>query len=742
MKQVSSPKKWLKALGAFFANVLKILKTDLQSIWYNFTARSAIIALCIIPSLYAWFYLKSAWDPYGNTQWIKIAVASNDQGTLMSGEYINLWQETIENLRNNTQIWWVFVDDTVARQGVERWAYSSAIIIETGFSEHIASFTSKEPIHPKVEYIINQKTNSIAAKISFQGMNNVVGNIQKNFISTLNQTIFEHMNSAGKTIKEQESMLNESVNLINQSNSTIQQMDSNMGNLIEQVNVLESLVTHGQTNLPLVDQSLWTNQEILDLIADFSDTQSDFLVDQLHGIQNQIPQITSLLNHTSDATEHLADGASNTFNTAVPVLQDLSADLSGTYNKLTTVISWATYINNVFYQYFQTKPLQPTINKLIKIQSNVLRTKGLISTSLSNVKYDLNALQTISNDINAINDDLIPSLHSLDNNISSTLLPFIDDISPLLSDTHTTTNALLQSLKDQIPTVNTGLSLWLEALDTIQHNLTILQTNLPKFKNSINTITREINKIHNGDSLEKLTDLLAADPESHSNFVTDMIDIEQTDLFNIPNYGSGMAPFFTALALWTGSLLLTTMFSTNLSYRNRYTFREQFVGKMLFFFIIVIIQATILALGNIFILKAYVAEPALFIFSTICISITRSAITFTLVKVFGNIGKVLCVLLLVLQLTGAGWSFPVELSPTFFQVIHPFLPFTYAIGMLRESVWGVVRDMYWADWYVLFWFVVGSLILWLAIWPHTQAMVERMNDKLNETGLTPHSSLD
>lgn len=87
-------------------------------------------------------------------------------------------------------------------------------------------------------------------------MNNVVGNIQKNFISTLNQTIFEHMNSAGKTIKEQESMLNESVNLINQSNSTIQQMDSNMGNLIEQVNVLENLVTHGQTNLPLVDQSL------------------------------------------------------------------------------------------------------------------------------------------------------------------------------------------------------------------------------------------------------------------------------------------------------------------------------------------------------------------------------------------------------------------------------------------------------------------------------------------------------
>lgn len=180
------------------------------------------------------------------------------------------------------------------------------------------------------------------------------------------------------------------------------------------------------------------------------------------------------------------------------------------------------------------------------------------------------------------------------------------------------------------------------------------------------------------------------------------------------------------------------MFSTEISYRHRYTYAEHFIGKWLFFVMIALLQALILSLGNIFLLKAYVVAPVTFVLTSLLIALTRSTIVFTLVKVFWNIGKVLGVVLLVLQLTGSGWSFPVDLSPKFFQNISPFLPFSYAIASLREVVWGIIRDIYRANIYVLVGITIIMIILGLGVGPYTQEWVKRMSAKLNSTGLTPH----
>jgi len=144
--------------------------------------------------------------------------------------------------------------------------------------------------------------------------------------------------------------------------------------------------------------------------------------------------------------------------------------------------------------------------------------------------------------------------------------------------------------------------------------------------------------------------------QRESEFFAEPVVLKENKLFPIPNYGSAMSPFFTTLSLWAGALLLVSLLS------------------------------------------------ALFMLM-VC----------TLVSVFGNIGKAMAIVLLVLQLAGAGGTFPVQVTPPFFQAIHPFLPFTYATGLMREATGGIVGKLVRADLLRLSAYAAASLVVGLSL---------------------------
>src|SRR5699024_10219256 len=140
-------------------------------------------------------------------------------------------------------------------------------------------------------------------------------------------------------------------------------------------------------------------------------------------------------------------------------------------------------------------------------------------------------------------------------------------------------------------------------------------------------------------------------------------------LFPIPNYGSANAPFYTALSLWVGALLLSNLISTNvheLDRREDYKIPHIYLGRLFLFLIVGFFQGLIVSLGNLFILDTYAAHPFWFVVFTILIALVFMTIVYTLASVFGNIGKALAVVLMVLQLSGAGGTFPIQVAPPFF----------------------------------------------------------------------------
>ena len=164
-------------------NILKIILNDMKGLVRNKLAFVLALAVCVLPSLYAWFNIYSNWDPYGNTANVSIAVASMDEGyTDEDGVYQNMGDSVIDGLKENHNINWVFLDsDTEAMEGVEAGEYYAAIVMGTDFRRSMYNFAENGFEHPSVTYYENQKKNAIAAKITDSARGTVQNNINEEF---------------------------------------------------------------------------------------------------------------------------------------------------------------------------------------------------------------------------------------------------------------------------------------------------------------------------------------------------------------------------------------------------------------------------------------------------------------------------------------------------------------------------------------------------------------------------------
>lgn len=177
--------------------IWKIYLADMKKVFHNWVAIVIVMALCILPSLYAWFYLKSSRDPYGNTKGLKVAVVNNDIGTFFQDEFINVGIEVIDELKTNEDIGRIFVDEAIAQKGTENGHYYANIIIESWFSEKMVTLLDEIPQNPEILYTVNEKLNAIAPKITGKWASSVKENIQKNFVDTVNRVLMEKLNSFG-----------------------------------------------------------------------------------------------------------------------------------------------------------------------------------------------------------------------------------------------------------------------------------------------------------------------------------------------------------------------------------------------------------------------------------------------------------------------------------------------------------------------------------------------------------------
>lgn len=688
-------------------NAFKIFKNDIKNIFKNYAALIVVIALCILPSLYAWFNIKASWDPYAESgiSNIKIGVVNKDLGATLNNNEVNLGQKVVYELKGNTQMGWQFVTEEESVKNVEEGKYYAMITIPENFSKNLTSIVTQNIEKGDIIYTVNEKINAIAPKITVKGASAIQEKVSKTVVETVSNAIFGVGKDLGTQLEDQLPRLN---NIYNQ----LLELQGQFGNINDVVNLagdgadkLKTLISDIQKDIPLVNKTLENSQNLVSNLEGFLNTSKNNLNNIAPIIKNDIKIINGISNEVSKGVDAIIS-AINSGSEYAPQLVDSSLQklnsLKSSVNSLISILKTMNKFNGKFDDILETLAnVQEAIDKAI----NVLNT---IKDSLANgVNPDLSLLNNVKNITNDISNITEKLYNNFDENITNRINSIFDDA-------YTVGNNVLSVLKEaqnKIPQVTDIMNTVYQGADKGIEGIDFVKAKLPEAENMINELVSKVGSVNDSTDIHELIDFLKTDVNLRSDFLANPVNIIENTLFPMGNYGTGMTPFYTVLSLWVGLLLLSSILSVEA--KGEYSATAQYFGKMMLFMSIAIIQAIIVALGDLYLLKIYCVNPALFVLGSVFTSVIFTIILYSLCSVFGNVGKVLGIVLLVIQIGGSGGTFPIQLTPKFFQAINPFLPFTYAISFAREAIGGVVQSVLTKDIVVLS--IYGAIFILISL---------------------------
>lgn len=295
--------------------------------------------------------------------------------------------------------------------------------------------------------------------------------------------------------------------------------------------------------------------------------------------------------------------------------------------------------------------------------------------------------------------------------------------------------SILTEVESALPEVERLLNNSGKTLDDGTDLLEEVLNEYPFVEDKVSELAEKIRKIQGEADIGDIIELLQNDPESERGFFAEPVTMTENKLFPIENYGSGMTPFYTVLSLWVGGLLLISLLSTTVVEPELFKPREVYFGKMFLFMLLGLLQTVIVTSGDVLLLNVKMANPIWFIVFGLFCSMIFIIIIYTLVSIFGDVGKAMAIVMLVLQIAGSGGTYPVALLPKFFQAISPFLPFTYAVDIMREAVGGIVWNNVIHDLIILSIFGIIAILFGTLLKEPINKQTDKLVEKSDESGV-------
>lgn len=723
-------------------NVWKIFQRDMMRVRNNVIALVVIIGISVVPCLYAWFNIAASWDPYSNTGNLKVAVASADEGyegSLIPIE-INIGDKVLSALRENTQMEWVFTTEEKATSGVKSGKYYAAIVIPKDFSNKMMSVFSEKVEKPEITYYSNAKENAIAPKVTDKGAGAVQRQVNEVFIETVSDTTL-----------------------------TVLQAVSNM----TQASGAETIVDNLNTNLNQIAGDLTASAGLLESFSDMTGSAQKLLnstTEFLQTVQQQTKESRQTFQETSktfsgldDSMDAATDSVGTALKSAENVYDQMDQVISGAFsdesadaqqiastldtlagqvgNVVTAYTSVRDSVAAVADKYPETSPLVDAI--VVRMDTSIQQQKNLQSKlqdsakGLRDATTDLGTARSELKDLAAKNRENMSgvsasyksSVQKSLNQLSASLTSSKQEISSLLSQLDQSANGIYK-LTD---TADSDLS-------EIQKVLGDSGELLAEASDRIADTTAKLDEMETSGDFSELEALISGDKSAISTFLAAPVSLDTHKIYEIANYGSSMAPFYSVLSIWIGGIVLVAMLKVNVSENctkglKNVKLHQIYFGRFITFMIVGLFQSTLIALGDLLYLGIQCEHPFLFLLGCWFSSLVFVNIIYTLTVSLGDIGKAVSVILLVVQVAGTGGTFPIEVAPSFFRAVYPLLPFTHSMAALRETVGGMYGMNYWIDLGKLAIFLGISLIVGLVLRKPIIKANDAFTEKLEETKL-------
>ena len=664
---------------------VEIFKRDVRRLLRNPVALVITIGVCIIPSLYAWYNIVANWDPYGNTQGVRVAIANNDEGVTndLVGA-LDAGGQTVEKLKQNDKLGWEFTTTAEAKEGVESGEYYAAIVIPKDFSQDLISMLTGTFDKPQLIYYVNEKKNAIAPKVTDTGAQTIEEQINETFVSTVSETLVEQLQAAGVQINEQGGDAQSGLmHGVQQAVGALDGVREALGGTTGTIDTTKGAVASAKKTLA--------------------------------AMSDEVPALTDAL-RKGDALLTTSRASARDFGSALNVaLSGGMAQLGAASAKANTAIGQAagSITGAAGKVDGALADVQMVINDINQILSDIKDITGVGDTSaiigaleaqLGQLQTVKDALQTQSDDVkntaaavagasSAMNDAAQQGIAS----VSGAQQDFATNVMPKLSSGMDSFSAVSGDLTGVVaglqPTVQQAIGLLdqLDAtLDQAKTAVSQTDTSLGKLKDTLNDTVTDVAALRSSGSLDKLSGLFDVDPQDMADFMSSPVKLTTKAVYPVDNYGSGVAPFYTNLALWVGGFVLIAIIKLEVDPEGlgEFSAREAYFGRWLLLVALGAVQALIVCAGDLM-LGVQCVQPALFMLAGVFISFVYVNIIYALGITFKHIGKAIAVILVIVQIPGSSGMYPIEMMPAFFQGLHPLLPFTYGINAMRETIGGM-----------------------------------------------------
>lgn len=723
--------------------VFAIFKRDLVRILKNPVGVIVTLGVALIPALYAWFNIAANWDPYNNTSGIAVAVASEDAGTRIEGMgEVNVGDLVLDKLHDNDQLGWRFVDKGQALQGVESGEYYAAIVIPEDFSKDLTSVLSGHLVRPQLEYYVNEKLNAVAPKVTDTGADTVESQIDEEFVSTVSAVVLEKAQTVAGDVRTGAEEASGS-------------LSSQVAQAANAVALLPESIDHARGTCTAASAAIDQGRAALDGLATTADAGKGALEAALGDLATARAKATAGISTLSQDLSAASGTLTGVASTTASDLSTLSGDLvrlqghvDGALAKLQTAQDTLQSAKGQLDGAIDGLPDGTVVGSDVKdklteqaasLQAHLDKQQALIDRLQAVSDAVKDAAGQVSSDAAGADQSVqaaASALASLQSSVGSDTLPQVDSSLDGLSSAGALLDGDLGSLSGLVTALDTNLAQLKGILSQAEEALALTKDSAQGLASLLRGLSSDLSAITSAANLEALSSIIDLNDQDVASIVGSPVDIEERSVFPVENYGSGVTPFYTNLALFVGGFVLVSIYKLEVDEEGAGPIKpwQGYFGRWMLLNLVGMLQALVTCVGDLC-LGIQCVSPAAFVFAGLVESFVYVNMIYALAVAFKHIGKALAVIIVILEIPGSSGLYPIQMQPAFFQALHPWLPFTYGNNAMREAIAGFYDGHYAFDLGMLLLFVLPSLLIGVVLRRYLLNINGLFDRRLRETDL-------
>lgn len=733
-------------------NIIAILKRDLSRIRGSVVALIVAVGLVIVPTLYAWFNIAGSWDPYGNTGNLKVAVANSDNGYMsdLIPVRVNIGDAVVSALRENDQLDWRFVSESDAVEGVRSGEYYAAVVIPENFSSRMMTVFSSDAEHAEIVYYENQKANAIAPRVTDKAASTVRQQIDETFAKTISDVGLATTSSLLEFM-DGDQIAAYAGNLSGTLAGAITTLRDASGSVDEFAGLLQSSTGLLDSTSDLLASAGTASKDAEALVGDAKTGLSgmhDALDAAVAAINQSLKDSAGDYDAAAKAIDEAFGAADAHVSLTVTQLRDASADVAKRASDMRDVQDNILAVERDVEGSNLPEKLKAELVQKIDIVANtvgnVANQQELLAKHLSDAAA---SLETGAADARAkaqaVKDGIAEakgSIGGVKDSYNATLKQQISDLSDAVADVARRGSDMADDLGATVTDLSHAASALSDDLAGAHEVLAGASADLVSAADDLQRLKEGLDTAVTSGDLDRVRELIGSDPAALADALAAPVALDRQAVYHIKNYGSAMAPFYTTLSIWVAGIVLAAMLKANVDEADvkalgNPRLHELYLGRYAFFALLAFAQATLVCAGDLLFFGIQCEHPFQFMLVGWLAGFVFSNMIYTLTVSFGDIGKAIAVVLLVMQVAGSGGTFPIEMTADFFQAVYPFLPFTHAINAMHAAMAGAYGMEFWIELGTLSLYLIPSLALGLVF----RRPVIRANrwiiEKLEETKL-------